>query len=147
MCNLYSIIDSRCLRKSYVRLTELMEKCSLVEWTSKRSGPSDTLSMPGTMLFITPHSRPAWIAVTTAFLPVLSSYAFAQNFASLESGSGVQDVLCRIYVASYANLHVELTVYDTSYGEVVRCLNHSRKCFAHCKYTMRGREQGLCNRE
>src|SRR5690554_3634059 len=62
---------------------------SLVEWTSNMSGPKETESIPGILLLMMPHSRPAWMAVISGFFPVYSSYAFAQNPVNAESGFGV----------------------------------------------------------
>src|SRR5690554_4959802 len=79
----------RCLRNVLILSVDEIETRSFGEWTSSSTGPSDTESIPFTRELMIPHSRPAWIAVTSASSPIRSFHACAQNLASGRLGSGV----------------------------------------------------------
>jgi|GEM_PF-5553763 len=85
------MMDSRWRVKPLMRSTDDMESLSFTECTSYMFGPKETESIPSILLLMIPHSRPAWIAVIPGFLPVYSSYAFAQNPVRAEWGFGFQD--------------------------------------------------------
>src|SRR5699024_8466844 len=55
---------------SQVRSTEATSIFSRVVWISRRLGPREMASSPGSFPAKMPHSRPAWMASITGSLPV-----------------------------------------------------------------------------
>ena len=61
-------------RNSQVRFVEAISSFSRLVWISFIFGPMETQSKPGSFSLSRPHSRPAWMATTSGFLPYRSVY-------------------------------------------------------------------------